>query len=383
MLLGVGALVLVLLVVGVVVYQHRTAPQTVPPPVTRSAASIPPSRTPSPSPSAVRPSPPSVIVESKVESTGFAASSAYEIIGYGPSGLIRWRPRDGRMIQTSLPDISVDQNGSAQLSLVARRSFVAILPTDRSAAYVVSDGKTAHQPDGVLNVATFAFPGPDPGSVWVTTTPTDRVPGLDQVSVKLVDGAGRAAGKTLPVPYQGSDYSMVADGTGYVVAIGTGGVYLSRPEGLQRITAGRLLATGPTRWLTHDCDQRGRCSMNVVDRATGLRRGLPGSAPANVISIGQVSPDGRYAAVTTLGGDGGSRLMLLDLATGRQRTASGSVGSAFWSQGMTWTPDGRRLLVIGDRRVLRVVDPGNARSTEAPGEVPPLVAITVRVDPGV
>lgn len=105
-LLGIGALVLALLVVGIVVYQRRTAAQTVPPPVPHSSASIPPSRTPSPSPSVVRPNPRSSIVESRVGSSVLTASNAYEVIGYGPSGLSRWRPRDGRMIQTDLPDIS-------------------------------------------------------------------------------------------------------------------------------------------------------------------------------------------------------------------------------------------------------------------------------------
>lgn len=262
---------------------------------------------------------------------------------------------------------------------------MTILPTDGSAGYLVGDGVAARHPTGALNLARFAFPGPDPAHLWVSTSPANGGPGLDQVTVRLVDAQGKAAGPTLPVPYQGSDYAMMADGTGYVVAVGTGGTYLAHPDGLKRITTGAVLATGPTRWLTHDCDARGRCAMHVVDRASGARRGLSGPAPANVFSIGQISSDGRHAAIPTFGERGATGLVLVDLDTGRQRVLTNtdvSVVSVVTSQTMAWTPDARWLLVVGEDRVLRMVDPGTGRTARVSPKMPPLVAIAVRPQSG-
>ncbi len=371
-LLVAVVLAVVISIVSVLAYQQRTAATPHPDPPTQPRASVPArtsTRTPTPQP----PSPRSSIIETRTDGAFLEISADYEILGYGPGGVVRIIPAQGRVIETTAPPV----NDVHQLSIVAGRDFVVVRSADGSAGYGAQDGRTVRRLSGMLDRASFVFPGPDPDHVWVTTTPPDKVPGLTQVTVTLVDRRGIDAGSTLPVPYQGSDYAMVPDDTGYLVGVGTGGYYLARPEGLQRITTGSLLAIGPTRFLTHDCDERARCRLHVIDRTTGARRELPGAGPGHVWSPGRISPDGRFAGLVALRSDGTQRTMVVDLITGTRRQID-DTGPLVQPQGIVWTPDSRFLLVAGQGRVLRAIDPATGSVRELSSSIPPLIVIAVR-----
>jgi Tol biopolymer transport system component len=124
---------------------------------------------------------------------------------------------------------------------------------------------------------------------------------------------------------------------------------------LRRITTGALLAIGPTRWLTEECDAQHRCTTDVINRSTGAHHVLgPGSdsdAPT-----GAISPDGRTAAV--LQGEQPLTLSVLDLTTGvdHQTRVEIDRDAAFDGTSMVWTPDGRWLIVADTTGHLVVVD---------------------------
>ena len=63
----------------------------------------------------------------------------------------------------------------------------------------------------------------------------------------------------------------VYGGAGYLLLTGPGGTYSVTPAGVRRVTTGRLLAVGRSRWLTLDCDYHYRCTMVVIDRSTSNR----------------------------------------------------------------------------------------------------------------
>ncbi len=135
----------------------------------------------------------------------------------------------------------------------------------------------------------------------------------------VADGRARAF---VPVPE--STPEVAGDGAGGLVFRATGGVYAATPTGLRRITTGALLAVGPSRWVTLECDATHRCRPYAIDRATGARRAVPAALTADV-PRGVVAPNGRTAAMFRLRGDGTPVPYLLDLATGASRPLGVSI----------------------------------------------------------
>ena len=88
-----------------------------------------------------------------------------------------------------------------------------------------------------------------------------------------------------------------ADGAGYLLFGGTGGVYDARPSGITRITTGDLLATGPTTWLTDECDAQFRCATTVINRAHRRPAHAQRADRRSSANGGVISPDGTTAAV--------------------------------------------------------------------------------------
>jgi hypothetical protein len=70
----------------------------------------------------------------------------------------------------------------------------------------------------------------------------------------LVGFDGRRTSTSIPFPR--GDTFPTSDAAGYLLFQLTGGVYRATPEGLRRVTSGQVLAAGPTRWLTLECDSR-------------------------------------------------------------------------------------------------------------------------------
>jgi hypothetical protein len=196
---------------------------------------------------------------------------------------------------------------------------------------------------------------------------------------------GRRAGPSIALP-RDTD-GVFADGTGYIIAAGSAGGYLVRPNAARRITLGTLIATGPTRWLVRDCNELPRCQPVVIDRATGIRHAVRDS-PAlggGFGPVGPISPDGSVAALLAGGpdlADLGTWVHLIDLGTGADRRLDVPLGDTVHPQTLAWSPDSRWLFIIGNEGLLYAVDVATGRVTDFGLLVPPVNLIAMRAGTG-
>ena len=166
----------------------------------------------------------------------------------------------------------------------------------------------------------------------------------DRAAMTLVGSDGGTTGVTIPIP---SGNYVTSDGAGNLLFTGAHGVYDAQPGGLDRITTGAVVAVGPTRWLTVECDHQ-RCENVAVDRASRVRHILSGRVHDMTTPAGVVSPDGSTAAVMERNPGEHATLHLLYLQAGSEHRLPVSIDEgAFNSQTMAWAPDGRRLFVAG------------------------------------
>jgi hypothetical protein len=174
---------------------------------------------------------------------------------------------------------------------------------------------------------------------------------------------------------------VTADGTGGLVLKGIGGSYSGGPGGLRRITPGTLVATGPTRWLAYECDERYNCSVVAIDRRTGTRRVLK-DAPAQPYGpLGVISPDGAHAALANTTGAGGTSAFLVDLSTGATSLIDVPVGPRVSEETMVWSPDSRWLLVVGATGQVYAVDATSAEVHDLGIELQQVLQLAVRAAP--
>jgi len=114
-----------------------------------------------------------------------------------------------------------------------------------------------------------------------------------------------------------------------------------------------VLAAGPTRWLTSECDSHDRCRPVVTDRSTGVRYPLNtrvplSTRPNGASTVGLISPDGATAAVVV--GSPQARIEMIDLDTGTAhalplRINMSDVDMGWASESMAWSPDSRWLFI--------------------------------------
>jgi hypothetical protein len=173
---------------------------------------------------------------------------------------------------------------------------------------------------------------------------------------------------------------LAADGSGYLLYTGLGGVYDVRDTGVRRITTGTVVAVGTTKWITVDCDDQFRCSTVLVDQAT-LRRTTIGHAPPQPDYLpGTISPDGKYAAYVGNTGTSTESLHVIDLANFtdtelRVRPANVS----FDTQPFVWAPSGHALFVSDNNETLELVDPATGSAHVVDPRLPRVVQLAVRV----
>lgn len=359
----------ILVAVGsVAIYQQSTsaAPQPASRPIRDAPYSTPTRPQPSPSPSASPTRPIQVI---RLAAPILEADTGWEIVGFGPEGLVRIDPHEGVVTRTSL---SMTRHPYAVI-ISTGRNFTAIT-FNESGGYLVPDGSRPRRLQGLLADAALAAPAPDPDHLWAITRPTSQ-PSDEQVQIRLVDQRGRPTGQRLPVPHSSYGFGL-ADGRGYLVLDGIGGTYEAQPDGLHRVTSGTLLAAGPTRWLTTDCDDHGACHLNVVDRRDGARHQLAGSHPELFQAPGVISPDGRYASILVAGA-GAARVMIFDLATGRRQLINAPLYPTV-QQFQAWTPDSHLLLVADGQGTLYAVDPATGEARKIEASLPPIHALVIR-----
>ena len=294
----------------------------------------------------------------------------WELFGQGPGVVVRVELGRGRITHTSVPDV-----GSASpIFFVVGQDRAIVHPMDFVQGYVVRDGMPAAPLPPALDQAASTLPGPDLRHLWAET----RTGTATALSLLTMDG--RPAGVQIPIPKDAT--VQASDRAGNVIMFGIGGMYDLRQDGMHRITSGTLLAVGPTRWLTLECDERYQCRSMVIDRATGARRAVNAMLDAYEQNAGAISPDGRMAALLQPNRIGASAVHLLDLTTGADLLTGVTTSSDQTLGGRTlvWSPDSRWLFVTdGAGRVLAMNRAG--RSVVLDVQVGPIDQIALRAAP--
>jgi len=186
----------------------------------------------------------------------FGATTGWELFGRGDNVLVRIEPAAGRITRTTVPDLL--SGGPVNLLLGKDRAFIR--PLDNVPSYLVRDGKPAVVVPNLPNQEGPVFPGPAPDQIWILPT------GEHEPVMALATLDGKRLPASIPIPKENSAFDATADGAGYLLYSGIGGVYEARPEGLRRITPGALLAAGPSGWLVAECDARYQCQIVYVRR---------------------------------------------------------------------------------------------------------------------
>jgi hypothetical protein len=271
--------------------------------------------------------------------------AGWELFARGPGVMIRVQLAAGRITRTVVPDLG----SSGPVSFVVGPDRAIVRPLDFVPGYEVRDGEPAHELSGEFRSGGVALPGPDRDHVWVQTGAGRNA------SMTLVGFDGRPTHTAIPIPRGGT--FATADGSGYLLFELTGGVYRATPDGLRRVTAGQVLAAGPTRWLTVECDARHNCLPTVIDRVTGDRHTLPASLARYFPGGGVISPDGRTAALFRAEFTGYLALHLIDLATGDDRPTGVTLAPPSDLPGpFVWSPDSRWLFAADSHEDLTAID---------------------------
>jgi hypothetical protein len=338
LLLG-AAVVLVGLVLALTRYsgKHAAAPSRTPSPTPTTPTSSASTSSSVPEPSVQ--STPSVSVTSLGHPL-LNVPSSWELFARDSDAVYRIQPALGRITRTSAP---ITSSGPPTLLVVGPHA-VLVHGWDSGGGWLVREGRPARQVPGLLASAGPVLPGPAPNQMWVQT-------GDDQHQrMTLVGLDGRSTRVSLPVQYAGPD------GAGYVLATMVGGTYDVRPDGLHRVTTGSVLAVGPTGWLAEECDDRHRCTLNVIDRQSGERREL-GPTRDDQFTNGLISPDGTLAAMAGRTDENGiAALYLIDLRSGADHQTTIMVNTnAGVGYGWAWSPDSRWLFVADVAGQIRAV----------------------------
>jgi hypothetical protein len=289
----------------------------------------------------------------------------WDLFGLGYSTVVRVDLASGRVTRTPLGPAT-----NVGLSVVPVRGGVFVHPSDGGSGYAVADGRAATVTPPALNGPGPMLPGPDPDHVWV------RVGSDDLARMVLATLDGRLTRTSVAVPTYPT-FEAMPDGAGYPLFGAVGGFYRSLPGGPQRVTAGVVVAGGPSGWLAVECDDRNRCALVLVDRHGG-RRMVPGVADPRV-PAGVLAPDGRTAAVYVTGTQATLTLTLLDLGSGRRRRVAMAVGGGQGVSCLAWSPDSRWLFAVDASARVLVVDARTAGAHLLVPDLPSVLQIALRV----
>src|SRR5215468_2200807 len=318
--------------------KHAAAPSRTPtltPSSTTSSAS-----TSAPAPEASIEPTPSVSV-TRLGHPLLNVPAGWQLFARDSDAVYRIELATGRVTRTTAP---ITSSGPPTLLVVGRHE-VLVHGWDSGGGWLVRDGQPARKLPGLLAAAGPAMPGPNPGQVWVQTGDEQHQ------KMTLVGLDGRSTGVSLPIQYGG------ADGAGYLLATMVGGTYDARPDGLYRITSGVVLAAGPTGWLAEECDERHRCTLNLIDRRSGEHRVL-GPTRDDEFSNGVLSPDGTLAAMAGPTDETGlAALHLIDLRSGADHKSTIMVDTnSGVGYGWAWSPDSQWLFVADAAGNIRAVN---------------------------
>jgi len=292
-------------------------------------------------------------------------AGGWELFGRAAAEVVRIEFARGRITRTAVPALA----STGPVSFVVGRGWAMVRPLDFVPGYIVPDGQPARALTGALSRGGPALPGPGQASVWV--------PGGSDTAMVLVGADGRATGASITIP-PGTIGNVQPDGVGYLLLSDVGGVYDARPGGLRRVTTGPLLAVGPSRWLTLDCDDQHQCATVVIDRGTGTRHVLDTTVDQPSGWPGLISPDGGTAAVYEADPAGVTTVHLLDLASGADRRVDVPIDRSFNDAPMAWSPDSRWLFVAGAAGRLFPVDAATAQVRDLGRPLPPINQLAIR-----
>jgi hypothetical protein len=341
----------------------RTVSSSLPPP---TAPSVEPTDTGSfVTPSSLAPFPSGSPVQvSNARHRLLDVPADWELFARAPGLVLRIQLALGRVTTTRIPQVGTE----VPVTFLVGPDRVIVRPQDDTAGSVVRDGKSATELPPLFRPGMSVLPGPDQQHLWA-----------DQGDVlALVTFDGRPAGARIPIPAGGS--VIGSDGAGYVLLSGTGGTYVARPDAVHRVTSGLLLADGPTRWLTIECDDSLTCANVVTDRASGAHHTLDSPAYSYQPSLGTISPDGRTAALPRSdGGITSDAVDLFDLASGVHRSVEVTADpSGQTAPSLVWSPDSRWLFAVNGAGQVIVVNRATGKATPLGVRLPPVAQLAFR-----
>ena len=304
------------------------------------------------------------------------ATAGWELFGRGPGGMVAVQPATGQVTWTRVP--ALDSSGPVSFLIDPHQAIIR--PLDYVPGYRVPDGRSPRGLSGLLGQGGPALPGPRPGQVWVVTA------GVGRAALVLLGPSGTRQ-VSVPLPAGGpSPLTATPDGSGGVLLTGNSGTFDARPGGLRRISL-EPLAAGPGRWLAVTCPgHHQHCHNVVVDSATGEQRTLPGPVlphtPMTPWPPGIIAPDGAAAALLELSRGSQLSLHLVDLRSGADRVLDLPVSQDADNGTMAWSPDSRWLFVVTDTGALRVVSASTGQVGRLGVPLPFISQVAVRNAPG-
>jgi len=287
----------------------------------------------------------------------------WELFARGQDSLVRIQLALGRVSVTALPTAEAD----LPMGLFVGADRV-IIPATGSSAAVVRDGKPVAELPASPQRWYLILPGPDQRHLWT------GLEGVDGLALLTLDGT--PTGARIPLPTMGT--LLGSDGTGNVLVSGTGGTYLAKPGAVHRITTGVLVASGPTRWLTVECDDSFSCGLVVTDRTGGAHHALDTAIEWYEPNTGTISPDGRTAALPQSNGVSGPGIDLLNLDTGALRPVAATLNGTEQGPSFVWSPDSRWLFVVDSSRQIAVVDRNTGRAVPLGVQLPAVIRLAMR-----
>jgi hypothetical protein len=171
-------------------------------------------------------------------------------------------------------------------------------------------------------------------------------------------------------------YPVSPGGAGFLLVRSTHGVYATQPGRRQFVTAGEVVAIGPSGWLARECT-RVSCRLVLVGRHDGVRRVLRGSFP-EVVGLGLIAPDGRHVAMHGLSPSGTSLVSVVALRNDRPSDVVEIPAEEQGGDPGAWSPDGRYLFV-GEANGGIAIHDTRTGTTKQLGQLEmPVVGLTVR-----
>jgi hypothetical protein len=325
-------------------------------------ASPPPSASPRPSPAASAP------FFLNLGHPVLQTTVGWELVARGPGQVVRIDPAGGHIAVTPIPAIL----SSAPVSFIAGRGWIMVRSLDSVPGYLIPDGQPARELTGALAPGPV-LPGPDGVGVW---TGVQDAPGMP---LTLVDTDGRPLGPRIQVPADAFG-SEQPDGTGYAVFDGIGGSWSARPDGIRRISTGRLVAVGPTRWVVVECDDKHTCVTVAIDRSSGARHTVAGVDPTATGRLGLVSPDGTKAALAIRAAQQPVALQIVDLRSGADQTYN-VTDSVFGDGALVWSPDSAWVIGADADGKLEAFSASRSEGVRLDVGLPAITQVTVRAAP--